>query len=198
MRLRVEYSVKGLVKFLSHRNIVKVFSRGFRRCKVPFQITKGFSPHIKLSSGPARPVGISSRREFLELKLKDDVEIDLREIQNSLNAYLPRGIIVNKMEFTQDPQLSDSLVERIRYRIFISQAGKTSLEQLYREIHMREKTVGGLIEDLEVFSGDDCLRLVIDVKGIKNIWDILNSLFPKVDREDMIQWGIERECFMRK
>ncbi len=72
-RLRVAYQLKGRLSLLSHLEVTHALERAIRRSGLPFALTCGFSPHMKLSFGSALPVGIGSECEVFDLSLTDYV-----------------------------------------------------------------------------------------------------------------------------
>ena len=58
----------GSLRFLSHLDVTRVLSRAFRRARIPTAYSRGFHPMPKMAFGPALPVGIASRAEFLDLE----------------------------------------------------------------------------------------------------------------------------------
>ena len=57
-RLRVTYRKAGRLSMLSHLEVTHALERAVRRSGLPFALTQGFSPHMKLSFGSALPVGV--------------------------------------------------------------------------------------------------------------------------------------------
>ncbi|NLC39201.1 MAG: DUF2344 domain-containing protein, partial [Clostridia bacterium] len=67
MLIRLEYSRCGTARFLSHLEMLRLFERSFRRASLPLAFSRGFNPHPKISFGPPLPVGVSGRREYLDV-----------------------------------------------------------------------------------------------------------------------------------
>lgn len=68
-RLRVTYEKAGRLAMLSHLELTHALERTVRRSGLPFALTQGFSPHMKLAYGSALPVGIGSTCEIFDLTL---------------------------------------------------------------------------------------------------------------------------------
>ncbi len=75
-RLRVSYVKLGRLAHLSHLEITSALEREVRRAKLPFAVTQGFSPHMKISFGSALPVGVGSVCEIFDVYLKEYVKAD--------------------------------------------------------------------------------------------------------------------------
>lgn len=72
-RLRVKYQITGRLAYLSHLETVRSMERVVRRAGLPFAITEGFNPHMKIAFGPALPVGAGSRSEYFDVRLREYV-----------------------------------------------------------------------------------------------------------------------------
>lgn len=69
MKIRVRFSKVGKVRFVSHRDVARIWERGLRRAALPVAYSQGFSPHPKLSFGLALPTGAESLGEYLDIEL---------------------------------------------------------------------------------------------------------------------------------
>ncbi len=86
---RVSFEKLGDARYLSHRNVMDVLERALRAAGVPVRYTEGFNPHIRLSMGPALPLGQESRHELFDL---DVVDALAPEHLAAVNDRLPPGI----------------------------------------------------------------------------------------------------------
>lgn len=68
-RLRVEYVKLGRLSLLSHLEIARALERAVRRADLPFAVSQGFSPHMKIAFGSALPVGVGSTCEIFDLQM---------------------------------------------------------------------------------------------------------------------------------
>lgn len=68
-RLRVEYRKQGRLALLSHLEIARALERAVRRADLPFAVSQGFSPHMKIAFGSALPVGVGSTCEIFDLQM---------------------------------------------------------------------------------------------------------------------------------
>lgn len=68
--LRIKYVKRPPLSFLSHLETVRSIERIIRRAKLPFALSEGFNPHMKIAFGAALPVGSASRGEYVDLRLK--------------------------------------------------------------------------------------------------------------------------------
>lgn len=93
MRLRVRYQKVGKVRFLSHRDLARVWERAIRRADLPVLYSEGFSPRPKMHFGLALSTGYESIAEYIDLDLDvepgDEALVDLLA---RLNHATPSGI----------------------------------------------------------------------------------------------------------
>jgi radical SAM-linked protein len=90
------FTKKGLMKYISHLDLMRLFMRAFRRADIPVKITEGFNPHPKLSIKRALKLGIESENEEATIILKE--EISPEEFKDKLERQLPKGIEIKNVE----------------------------------------------------------------------------------------------------
>ncbi len=91
-RLRVRYTKRGRLRFISHRDFARAFERALHRSGVPIAFSAGFSPHPKVSYAGAAPTGAASEAEYLEIGLAE--QRDPEWVRTALDAALPTGLDV--------------------------------------------------------------------------------------------------------
>lgn len=96
MRVRLRFSKEGKVRWLSHRDLARIWERALRRVSLPVAYTEGFSPRPKLSFGLALPTGADSRAEYLDVDLDPgrSAGVDVPSLPALLTPALPVGIDV--------------------------------------------------------------------------------------------------------
>jgi len=109
-RIRVQFSKLGKGRFLSHLELLAVFSRALRRAKVPMRFSEGFHPLPRIVLGPALAVGIESRSEYMDVEIQDTV--DCCGLTRRLNRELPEWlrVLVAKEIPLKFPSISDSII----------------------------------------------------------------------------------------
>lgn len=90
------FTKKGLMKYISHLDLMRLFMRALRRADFPIKMTEGFSPHPKFSIKKALKLGIESENEEASIILKE--EIGLQDFKNRLQGQLPEGIEIKNVE----------------------------------------------------------------------------------------------------
>ena len=108
-RLRVRYSKADRLRWLSHLEIIHTLERAVRRAGLPYAITQGYSPHMKVAFGPALPVGTAGIEEYLDVWLTRYTTAD--EALSLLTAAMPSGLSPNRAKFAgeREPSLTAAL-----------------------------------------------------------------------------------------
>jgi len=91
-KVNITFSKKGLMKYISHLDLMRLFMRALRRAELPIKMTEGFSPHPKISMKRALKLGVESDSEEAAFTLKESV--DPRDFQERLQKQLPEGISI--------------------------------------------------------------------------------------------------------
>lgn len=68
-RLRVTFCKQGRLALLSHLEVARALERAVRRAGLPFAVSQGFSPHMKIAFGAALPVGVGGTSELFDVQL---------------------------------------------------------------------------------------------------------------------------------
>src|SRR3990172_8027378 len=88
-KMRLKFQKGGDLRWLSHLELNRLWQRALSRAQVPIKYSEGFSPHPKISFGPALPVGVAGENEYLDLVLLE--QIDPADLIERVNALLPEG-----------------------------------------------------------------------------------------------------------
>jgi radical SAM-linked protein len=89
-RVSFSFSKTGLMRYISHLDLMRLFMRAMRRADFPLKMTEGFSPHPKLSFKRALKLGLESQQEEASVVLRFPVEP--ADFKNRLQKQLPEGI----------------------------------------------------------------------------------------------------------
>lgn len=100
-KVNIIFSKKGLMKYISHLDLMRLFMRALRRAELPIKMTEGFSPHPKISIKRALKLGVESDNEEATFTLRESV--DPRDFQERLQKQLPEGIQIKTVTFLSTP-----------------------------------------------------------------------------------------------
>jgi radical SAM-linked protein len=118
-RMRLRFSKNGVMRYLSHLELITVFTRAVSRGGVPILFSQGFHPHPRFSFGTATSVGVESQAEYMDMFVVSGIAA--REVQERLNSVLPEGLRILESEEVdpKSPSIS-TLIDATRYRITIA------------------------------------------------------------------------------
>lgn len=86
------FTKKGILKYISHLDLLRLFQRAIRRAELPVVFSKGFHPIPKIKFERALKLGVESGSERMYIKLR--IPLMSFELRQRLNAQLPPGIQV--------------------------------------------------------------------------------------------------------
>lgn len=149
MHLWIKFTKNAQVRFISHRDILKVMIRAMRRVNLPLVYSQGFNPHPKVSFAAPLALGTTSEAEYMELELAEDMTLD--EVKQRLCQTLPRGfdiLAINEV-LTKEPKLM-AWIERSLYQMTLKP--------------LKPYTTMEIVHKLKVFMENDKVLLVKKTK----------------------------------
>lgn len=98
-RLRLVFGKHGPLRFLSHRDLLRILPRMFRRAGVELAFSRGYNPIPRMTFGPALALGMAADEEVVDI----DVLLDRS-----------REDLAGMLSDEERSAMGDALVERIR------------------------------------------------------------------------------------
>ena len=89
-RLRIRFSKEGDLRLISHRDLLRLMERLFRRADIPLAMSQGFHPRAKMSLLAALALGIEGRDEVMEIQLSQPMTA--AEVHARLSSTAPAGM----------------------------------------------------------------------------------------------------------
>jgi len=169
---RLRFSKRGPVRFISHRDVARAFERAFRVAELPLAFSAGFSPHPKISFGPALAVGYESEAEYLDLECTEVVPEDRLTV--AVTEALPEGMAVTGVAPLVDraPSLQEGIAV-LGYRVELAGVPAAAL--------------GAIVADL---FGRTSVEVTVSRKGEARIDDIRPSVLalhqPRPDEASVV------------
>ncbi|TWJ17598.1 radical SAM-linked protein/radical SAM family uncharacterized protein [Geobacter argillaceus] len=115
-RIRLRFTKTGTTRFLSHLEMINLFSRAVSRAGIPIRFSQGFHPHPKFSFATALSVGVESLAEYLDMEVAPGFGAEA--VLARLNQALPKGMTVLEAWSVHPKATSLSVImERVRYRV---------------------------------------------------------------------------------
>lgn len=95
-KIRLKFRKVGVLRFLSHLELVHLFYRASKRADLPLCFSGGFHPMPRIIFATALPVGMESLKEILDMECEG--RITAAEVMEKLNQTLPPGIEIMEAE----------------------------------------------------------------------------------------------------
>lgn len=200
MKIRLYYTRKNELKFISHLNTLDLLQRAVFHTDAQVAFSEGFNPHPKMSFGNPLPLGVSSDFEIFDVELVNDIDID--KFVQQLNNFLPKEIQVFKAfeaseksiskifshsiyEFIIDSQLSLDSINIFDEKVVIIKRKKKSKNK--KIVEYIEEDITQNIEFLSNFEkiSDNEYKLVAKLENsaekIINPMNFITGIFEKYD-----------------
>lgn len=110
-KLRVLFSKTGRAVYISHLDLMHTMQRAISRAGFSLKYSEGYNPHPQISIALPLSVGMASRCEIMDLKLREEAAADL--FREKINSVLPEGIHVDEV-YAGEGKCSDIKWLRIR------------------------------------------------------------------------------------
>ncbi|MDI6890551.1 MAG: TIGR03960 family B12-binding radical SAM protein [Thermodesulfovibrionales bacterium] len=180
VRIRVEFSKTGRLRYLSHLELMAVLHRAIRRAGVPLVYSEGYHPSPKISFGPPLGVGIGGLSEYFDMEIVPPFDIVIN--RRRLNNTLPEGICVKDMAVIPPKAKSLSgFITRYGYEIKGRDLSHINRFLSEEEINIqRERYVMNLramVEEARQIDEETIYLVVVD-QGDKKVR--LGELLPKI------------------
>ena len=88
MILVLKHYKRGNMKYISHIDLLRHFTRTFRRAGFEIEYSGGFNPHMQVNLGTPLPLGISSSAEYLTVR----TDVPKEEFLEEYNRVAPAGL----------------------------------------------------------------------------------------------------------
>lgn len=170
MRLRAEYRVGPDLRFLSNLDLMHMMERAFRRADIPYALSEGFNPHVRLSMGTVLPVGLWGEREYFDLDLK--YELDKKDFLQRINAVLPPEVEVGRA--AKIPGTAPSLMKIINSAayVLVSRSDDFDIKGFFAELLSRESLKvksRGKKKNLDKELRSGIYKIEIEAQKLKNL-----------------------------
>lgn len=155
-RYVIKFSKDGVIRYISHLDLLRLFKRSFKRVDVRLQYSQGFNPHPKMSFAQPLSLGYAASAEYLEFDTTEPYATD--QIIERLNSVMPEGIHVFACEeLPVGGKTLAALTEAADYELLIPCDGsfqgdveasaKRYMEQEHIKVVKHQKKTG---KDIEV------------------------------------------------
>lgn len=191
MNLRVKFTKKGYMKYISHLDLMRLFQRAFRRGSIPIKYSQGFNPQPKLSIANPLALGIESEEEYMDVELYE--RISEKDFIKATNNELPEGIKVLDAKYIDDNNSISSLIGWSYYEISVKANNiidMRTLQDLIDEWLGKEEI---MVERVRYKKGKE-------VQDIRNIRPLIGNInFVKDDKNinEGTEYMIRLRCLLK-
>ncbi len=112
-KFRLRFEKAGVLRLLSHHDLMRVLERMLRRAGLPFKSTAGFHPGPRVVFAQSLPLGVVGRDEVVELELTEPRDSD--DVLRGLNEQAPDGLRFTRA--TVVPMKTTAMPRRIVYTL---------------------------------------------------------------------------------
>ena len=181
-RYFIEFSKKGLAKFIGHIDLIKYFERLFNLSRLKIAFTEGFNPHAKMQFSSPLSLGVESSCEILEFFTK--VEYDKELVMSTLKKYEHRDICINKIRILEKIG-KISLINKINLTQYYAKFNKmyyNEVEEIFNQYKIKPVTyeikgnndvINGVYNDFVEFIELKPTYLVLNIKNMAKMPKIL-------------------------
>lgn len=89
-KFRIQFTKFGDMKYVSHLDMIRLFTRMFHRAELPIAYSQGFNPHPKMSVLLPISVGFESSCEYLDAEFENTVS--MLDCLKKLKSATPLGL----------------------------------------------------------------------------------------------------------
>ncbi len=184
-RVRIRFTKLDDLRWISHRDLIRLWERLFRRAGVALSMTEGFHPKPRMNFPSALAVGIAGLDEVLEVDFAEEYTAD--SLRANIAGQLPPGMTLGEIEvlpapdhkarvqyvtFEIDvpPERQAALADRVTWLL-----GQTSLP-IEREGRTKPLDLRPLVADLSLDGGTLRMRLRVESEGSARPREVLQAL----------------------
>lgn len=105
-RLRVFYKKLNSLAYLSQLELARALEYSIRRSGLPFALSNGFSPHMKISFGRALSVGVESNCQIFDVFLTK--YINDKQALDVIKENMPKNLLAYDAKYVDDNEKAAS------------------------------------------------------------------------------------------
>lgn len=157
-RLRVCFAEEGRGAYLGHLEVVRAIERIVRRASLPYAVSQGFHPHMRLAFCSALPVGVASEHEYFDVILTSFVEP--QEALSRLRAFAPPALPVVEVGYVSkaEPSLTAAVTTFLyRARLKACVIPIRKIEDAFSDLRTQEELEVEQKGKIKVFDPSHCI-----------------------------------------
>jgi radical SAM-linked protein len=184
-RVRIRFTKQDDLRWISHRDLMRLWERLFRRAGLVLSMTEGFHPKPRINFPSALAVGIAGLDELLEVDFAEERSAD--SLGEAIAGQLPEGMLVTAIEVLPAPDRK-AQVSFVTFQILVPPERQEKLGQriewllaqaslpIQREGRKTPLDLRPLVAELALVDGTLRMRLRVDREGSARPREVLQSL----------------------
>jgi radical SAM-linked protein len=130
-RVRVRFRKQDDLRWISHRDLVRVFERLMRRAGLLLGMSEGFHPKARMTFPSALALGVEGLDEVMEFELAEPLGAE--ELAQRLADQAPAGLTLTEVRL-MEPHERKARLRRATYRMPVPPAWHGPLEARIRQL----------------------------------------------------------------
>lgn len=130
-RVRVRFRKQGDLRWISHRDLARVFERTFRRAALPLSMSEGFHPKPRISFPSALALGIEGTDEVMEFELSEILAAEM--LLQRIAEQAPPGLEIICVKAIE-PGNGKAKLHRVTYEMAVPAERQETVEERIRQI----------------------------------------------------------------
>ena len=183
--MRIRFTKQDDLRWASHRDLMRVWERLFRRAGAPLGMTEGFHPKPRMNFPSALAVGIAGLDEMLEVELSEAWSAE--QLQSVIAPQAPPGLSIKEIAVMPDGmgKAQAAHVEfaaavpvelRAATATRIAQFLAASEHPIAREGRATPLDLRPLVEQITLDGETLCFRLRVDREGSARPREVLAAM----------------------
>lgn len=111
-RVRIRFRKEDDLRWISHRDLLRVYERLFRRAGLELSMTEGFHPKVRMNFPSALALGVLGLDEVMEVELAQPA--DSTALADRLRRLAPPGLTITTIE-PVGPEQGKARLQRLTY-----------------------------------------------------------------------------------
>jgi radical SAM-linked protein len=187
-RIQVRFARRGTIRFVAHKDLMRIFERALRRTGLPLRLTSGFNRHPRLSFPLPLAVGWEGLNEVMEFEL--ETWVPARELADLLAAQLPPGLDFLSATLARESTPAQAveaefqvtpISDEVRARVAQDaaerfMAAKESLVERLRKERIKIVNVRPFVRNLEVRDGQLLMQMAVSAEGTTKPEEVLAGI----------------------
>ncbi len=116
-KFRIQFTKFGDMKYVSHLDLIRLFTRIFHRAELPVLYSEGFNPHPKMAVLLPLSVGTESSCEYIDVDFDDSVS--MLDVAKKLKKALPIGMDVPQVTMLNETSKKAKHIRYASYKITV-------------------------------------------------------------------------------